>query len=237
MLTFFVELFAFGGLAFWLLALVVFGIITALVENEKGFWATVTFLGSLAALNFLYKLPILTAIKLHPLYTAELVAAYFAIGIGWSFFKWTLFVRKFTLKYNEYKAKFLAANDAKELTPELASELADSLADSYEARSQNITVKAPQFTEYAGKLTRWATYWPFSMVGFALNDIVRKAWYHIIHSLQGAYQAISDRLFKDVTADMQMAKEYKAKKAAAGAGNTSDSRRGSSGTGGPGRDF
>jgi hypothetical protein len=228
MFTFFAELFAFGGLAFWLLAIVVFGVITALVENEKGFWATVAFLGSLAGLNFLYKLPILDTIKIHPLYTASLVAAYFAIGIGWSFFKWTLFLRKGVIKYNLFKAKFLADNKSETLTPELAAKLADKIdGDSYEARLAGVSTKTPQFGDHAGTLTRWATYWPFSMVGFCLNDIVRKAWYHIINGLQDAYQAVAKSMFKSVTADMDLAKEFKAKKAAAGAesGGGSDAPR------------
>jgi hypothetical protein len=220
MFTFLAELFAFGGIAFWILAVIVFGIIAALVENENGTWATITFIASLAGLNFLYKLPIIATIKLNPGKTAVLVLSYFAAGVVWSIVKWALYLHNKLAAYNDYKAKFLADNKAEVLTGELAVKLQEKLDSLY---NNSISAKAPEAREHKGDLTRWATYWPFSIAGTLLNDVVRKAWDHIYNLLQGTYQAISKAIFKNATADIKMAEEYKAKKAAAGAGDTGTS--------------
>lgn len=223
MFTFLAELFAFGGIAFWILALVVFGVIAALVENEKGAWATVTFLASLAGLNFLYKLPIVATVKADPGKTTILILSYFAAGVVWSIVKWALFLHNKLSAYNDYKATFLSERKATALTPELAAQFQEELGRGY---GRSISSAAPEAREHKGDLTRWATYWPFSIAGTLLNDVVRKAWDHIYNLLQGTYQAISKAIFKNATADMKMAEEFKAAKAAAGAGSDSYSRRG-----------
>jgi len=233
MFTFLAELFAFGGVAFWLLAVVVFGIIAALVENEKGAWATFTFIASLAGLNFLYKLPLLETVKLNPGKTAILIGSYFAAGVVWSIIKWALYLHNKLVAYNDYKAKFLAKNKVTALTPELAAELQEELGRSYNNFNAKfmlapgpISAEAPEAREHKSDLTRWATYWPFSIAGTLLNDVVRKAWDHIYNLLQSTYQSISKAIFKNATADIAMAEEFKAKKAAAGAdGTASDDYR------------
>lgn len=228
MITFLVGLLAIPWLL-WLLLLVDFIIVTALVEHEEGIWATVVTVGSIIGLNYLWKLSLLTTIKIHPLYTAGLIASYFAIGIGWSTFKWVLFLRKNTFKYSDFKAKFLSDKKTTELTPALAAEMIDSLSEfnRYKGEEEKVNSGTPQFREHKGTLTRWSTYWPFSMVGFALNDVIRKAWAHIVNSLSGMYQSISNRIYKDVAADVKMAEEFKAQQAAAGAdgGSTTTTRR------------
>jgi hypothetical protein len=62
------------------------------------------------------------------------------------------------------------------------------------------------------------------MIGFALNDVVRKTWNYIFEMLQSTYQRISNYVFRGATADVAMAEEFKAKKAAAGASSGSSSR-------------
>ena len=63
------------------------------------------------------------------------------------------------------------------------------------------------------------------MVGFALNDVVRKAWNYIYDLLQSTYQRISNHVFRSASADVAMAQEYKAKQAAAGADGGSSTPR------------
>ena len=227
MLTFIETLFALGTIWFWLLLLIDFVVITALVEHEEGVWATIVAVGTIIGLNYLWKLPILATIKANPLYTAILIASYFALGVGWSIFKWVLFLKKQTFKYEDFKAQFLKEKNAKELTPALAAEMVDSLSDynRYKNEEAKVSAATPQFREHKGTLTRWATYWPFSMVGFALNDIVRKAWTFIVNMLQSTYQRISNHIFRNVEADVKMAQEYKAQQAAAGAEGGSATRR------------
>jgi hypothetical protein len=226
MFTLLASLLALGTIGFWLLVLIDFIVITALVENEEGVWATVVAIGSIIGLNYLWKLPIVATIKANPGHTALLIASYFALGIGWSFAKWVLFLHKQNFKYRDFKTQFLSKKNAKELTPELAAALMEELDshNRYESYpDRRISANAPQFLEHKGKLTRWATYWPFSIIGTLLNDVVRKSWTYIINMLQGTYQRISNYIFRGATADKALAENYKAKQAAAGAdGGSSD---------------
>jgi hypothetical protein len=223
MFTFLGALFALGTIWFWLLLFIDFCIITALVENESGVWATIVFLGSLFGLNFLWKLPIIDSVKTNPGHTALLILSYFAIGVVWSIVKWYFFVHNKMVKYNNYKAEFLKDNKATELTPELAAKFMESLGNRYDARNDGITGKAPAASEHKASLTRWGTYWPFSIVGTLLNDVVRRTWEYIYEMLQTTYQRMSEAIFKSATADVQMAEEFKAKAAAA---NSSSSKEG-----------
>jgi len=225
LLAFLAAILAFDTLGFWVFSLVVFIAITALVENDEGFWATVIAIGTVCSLQFLSHIPLLTAIKAHPGTTALYIASYFAIGAGWSLFKWYVFLTKARIKYESAKADFLEEYSAKELTGELAAKFMDLLASnhSYSDDDHAISATPPEARKHKSNLTRWATYWPFSMVGFALNDVVRKAWNYIYDLLQSTYQRISNHVFRNVSADAAMAQEYKTKAAAAGASSSTDS--------------
>jgi hypothetical protein len=215
MFTFLGTLFAIGTIWFWLLLFIDFCIITALVENESGVWATIVFLGSLFGLNFLWKLPIIDSVKANPGHTALLVLSYFAIGVVWSIIKWYFFVHNKMVKYNNYKAEFLKDQKADAMTPELAAKFMDHLGSRYDARNEGITGAAPLAREHKASLTRWGTYWPFSIIGTLLNDVVRRTWEYIYELLQTTYQRMSEAIFKSATADVKMAEEFKAKAAAA----------------------
>jgi hypothetical protein len=218
MFTFLGTLFAIGTIWFWLLLFIDFCIITALVENESGVGATIVFLGSLFGLNFLWKLPILDSIKANPGHTALLVLSYFALGVVWSIIKWYFFVHNKMVKYNNFKAEFLKDQKADAMTPELAAKFMDHLGSRYDARNEGITGAAPLASEHKAALTRWGTYWPFSIVGTLLNDVVRRTWEYIYEMLQTTYQRMSEAIFKSATADVKMAEEFKAKAAAASSG-------------------
>jgi hypothetical protein len=227
MLTFLGTLFAIGTLWFWFLLLIDFVAITTLVENEEGVWATVVAIFSIIGLNYLWKLPIAATIKANPGHTILLILSYFAIGVCWSIAKWYFFLHKENRKYENAKAEFLTGENAKELTGQLAAKMFGYLQDHnnnayYE--KQKINATPPLVSKHIDKLTRWATYWPFSMVGFALNDVVRKTWNYIFELLQGTYQRISNYVFRGAAADVAMFEEFKAKKATADGENPSRRR-------------
>jgi hypothetical protein len=225
MLTFLAGLFA-GGIFLWSFLVAITILLCVLVEKDEGVWATVVFIGTVLSLNFLSKVPILDYIKTNPLRTVELIAAYFAIGVAWTLIKWYFFVHRQVVKYNEFKRQFLKENNAAALTPELAAKLADQLSSRGSYRNGlGISATAPDPADHKGDLTRWGTYWPFSMVGTALNDVVRRAWEYVYEMLQTTYARISKAIFKTAEADLKMAEEYKAQQAAAGAEGGSSTRR------------
>jgi len=227
LLAFLAALLAFGSLGFWVFSVVVFIAITALVESDEGFYATLVAVCTILSLQFLSHVPILTTVKTNPGHVALYVLGYFVVGAAWSVFKWYIFLHKATNKYETYKAEFMERRGAKVFDGELASKLMDELEEKnkYQSEDSKINSAPPLARKHKSNLTRWATYWPFSMVGFALNDVVRKAWQYIYDLLQSTYQRISNHVFRNVSADAKMAEEYKASAAAAGAGGSESSSR------------
>lgn len=207
------ELFAVGTLLFWVLVFVVCVIITALVENEKGAWATVTAIATAILLNWAWKVPIIQSINEHKLAAVLWLLGYYALGVVWGFIKWTLFVHKMVGVYNEFKANFLKENKATELTPELAAKLKDKIDGGYGYSSSGIKVAIPTASENKGRIIRWMTYWPFSIIGTLLNDVVRRLWHHIYQVLSTTYDRVAIRLWRNVTADMELAVKFKAEQA------------------------
>lgn len=217
-MTTILAMLAFGTPVFWLCSAIVFIIITALVENDEGFWATIVAIGTICSLQFLSNVPLFTAIKAHPGKTVLYILSYFAIGAAWSLFKWYIFLHKARAKYDELKAKTMEKMGATTFTGEVAVKLMDALAQENRYLSDGdptrINSTPPLARKHKSSLTRWATYWPFSMVGFALNDIVRKLWNYIYDLLQSTYQRISNHVFRDVSADVALAQNFTAKKKA-----------------------
>jgi hypothetical protein len=235
LLAFLAALLAVGSIGFWLFSIVVLVVITALVENDEGVWATLVAIGTVAALQFLAKVPLLAFVKIHPLGTALAALGYFAAGASWSVFKWYVFLHKSNGKYEEAKAEFVGSEAKTRGVPatnlpwtgELAAKLLDKLEEynKYKSETEKINSVPPQARNHKSTLTRWATYWPFSMIGFALNDVVRRAWRYVIDLLQSTYQRISNHVFRGAAADTALALEYKAKQAAAGADGGSTTTR------------
>lgn len=200
MITFLAGLLAFGTLWFWLFALAVFITITALVENEEGVWATVVFIGTVLSLQFLSKVPVLDYVKSNPGHTLMYVGLYFVIGTVWTLIKWYFFVHKRIVKYNDFKRSYMKNNKIETLDAKSAADLLET------ARRSGIQVDAPDPADHKGDFTRWGTYWVFSMVGTALNDVVRRAWEYVYEMLQTTYERMSNAIFKSANADKELAK-------------------------------
>src|SRR5208337_2928127 len=213
MFTALAALLAFGTIWFWILSFAVFCVITALVENDEGVWATVVFVGSVLSLNFLSKLPIIDTIKQNPVRVLVCVGVYFLAGMAWSIVKWYFYVHNQIVKYNDWKVSFLKDNNVTAMTPQLAAQFLKWLRDSYDARNAGITGQTPEARQHKGSLTRRATYWPFSIIGTLLNDVVRRAWEYIYEMLQTTYQRIAESIFHSASEDLKLAAQYKAKNA------------------------
>jgi hypothetical protein len=198
--------FAVGSTAFWVLMAVIGCFIAGLVEAENGFWATIVAILTICGINWGLKYPVFKTIQMHPWRVLGLIGIYLAAGALWSIAKWFFFVHKKRMAYEEFKAKFLRDQSATELTPKLAAELADAITDHYDSRGLN---QVPNFREHYDSLTRWATYWPFSMIGTIFSDFVRKVWRYIVEFLGTTYERIATHSFRNITADQDLAAEYR----------------------------
>jgi energy-coupling factor transporter transmembrane protein EcfT len=68
------------------------------------------------------------------------------------------------------------------------------LATQY-ARSGTLVRMSPQVSDYKSDILFWLSYWPFSILGYMLNDFVRKVFNSIYNEIADKLQGISDRVF------------------------------------------
>ncbi|MEK7498609.1 MAG: hypothetical protein AAB611_01980, partial [Patescibacteria group bacterium] len=92
---------------FWVLIAFEFFLFLAFIEYEKGFWATVTMVGTLVGLQYFGDVPIVPYVMEHPFYTVAWVGGYFLFGTVWGIVKWWFFVTDNKGRYNQARAKFL----------------------------------------------------------------------------------------------------------------------------------
>lgn len=83
-----------GTWPFWLVTVGIIAAIIAAVENEKGLWATVCFVGYLAALHLVGGVDVLLWARSHIEWIAMGAVGYLAIGAAWGVAKWMFFTRK-----------------------------------------------------------------------------------------------------------------------------------------------
>jgi hypothetical protein len=202
--------FAVGTIWFDIVLFILFVIIATLVEKKNGFWATIVTIGSIVGINWLWKLNLVAQFKAHPLTCLEYVAYYFIAGIAWSLVKWAFFVHRYKVEYKDLKSKFLQTEKIKadQFDAAAASRLMEA------ARRRGVSTTPPAFIMHRNDLIRWACYWPFSFIGTMLSDIVVRAWEFVVNWLQSTYEAIAERIFRSVSEDVALAKQYDDEQAA-----------------------
>lgn len=199
------TVFLVGSFWFWLVLVGTFSLMIFLTECERGFWAFVVMLLTLAGLQAFTDANLLRLVWDHPIYLVVGVAAYFILGTVWSVVKWWLWCNDQRHKYDELKLEFLHRHGVKGVTvvPENLRELwrkeLDSRANRY--YEQKNLVKKPEVLENKSRILNWMTYWPCSLVFTALNDPIRKLFRHIYYWLRSVYQSIADRAWHGVDND------------------------------------
>jgi hypothetical protein len=199
---------AVGSIWFWLLVFAVLIGITVLVETEEGGWATFTLVVSVILMNWVFKVGIIQALWAHPWKALGWVLVYFVLGIAWGLVKWFVFVHKRAGLYRDARDAFLKQHRATELTPALAAELMEELNHNFRSYQTEVSALPPKASEHKGDIIRWMSYWPFSVVGTLLNDVVRKAWRHIYDLMTQTYDRVAAHVFRKYSADVALAKQH-----------------------------
>jgi hypothetical protein len=190
---------AFGTVWGWIIFVAAYIIITALVENDKGFWAFLAVILTTIALCTPHFQAAVHFIVANPGKVLLMIIGYFVIGTVWGIIKWFLYVNRQLEKYNEKKTEFLLKNKATEFTPALAA----AFKSHYFGFGDGLV---PQAHDHKGDILMWMTYWPFSSLWTLINDPIRKIFRTIYTNIASSLQAISDRMFKTATADLEMAR-------------------------------
>jgi hypothetical protein len=207
MTTFFAALLAaitFGTVWGWIIFVVAFIIITALVENEKGFWAFLAIILTVVALCTPHFQSAVHFIVANPGKVVLMVLGYFVVGTVWGIIKWFLHVNRELERYNEKKAEWLQHYET--VTPGVISTSEEALAFKNSIGGYGYQMP-PQAREHKSDILLWMSYWPFSCLWTLINDPIRKIFRTIYTHIATSLQKISDRMFKGAMADLALAKE------------------------------
>lgn len=201
---------AFGTVGGWIILVAAIIIIIALVENDHEIWAFFSLVTTVALLYHMRLSDFSGFVIHHPYQLAAWVLGYFAAGAGYGVIKWTSFVRDLVERYNDNKAEWLRTH---------VTVVPNSITTSEEAFAFKSTLSAqlstpPQVRAHKGDILTWMTYWPFSGLWWLFSNPVRRIFQFIYSHMSGVMQHISDRMFKGVSADLELAKEAEAAQAA-----------------------
>ena len=153
----------------WLIiALAIWGLAClAFVSYELGwgaFWATVIF-ATLA--HFFLGFSVVTLALTSPILLAKYAAGYLGIGLGWSSLKFWFKMRKARKEYIKDKQEYIASGPGR-----TQQEFIDMKKRSSFDRSHY----APTVAQHKWNILRWLWWWPFSMVTFLFEDLIRELW-------------------------------------------------------------
>ena len=166
------EFLAVGAIGFWLLLLLSAILMSEMLDNDCPGWATITAIVTVAILVVFGGFDPLSYLAAHPGEIALAIAAYFAVGAGWSLLKWYFWLVKLRRQLD-------AGHDHRRVL--------------YTAGVQQFP---PQPGDHKSRIIGWIALWPASMLWTIINDPVRRAAEEIYTRLGGTYQRISNRVFR-----------------------------------------
>jgi len=188
-------IFIIGNLWFWILiSLALFleiGFIELWInkkdEEPNGQGATIVIIGTFLILFFFGSKKevkdFVFYIINNPLKDVFYFFVYTFIGVIWSFFKWFQYIIKLKREYQERISSFTE----------------DSVKNSSWQQSVLRDIPNPKATSKKSAIFTWIFYWPFSVIGYILNDPIKKFFNFIFNNIKGLYQRITDKVLADIS--------------------------------------
>lgn len=175
-----------------------FIVLTALVEAEWFGFATLSLIVSLAISTWLNHIPIVSLLKEHAVSFLEGAVAYVVLGVVWSFLRWFLLNLAFRFEFKQAKENFIArlnlpkgSNVPEDQMNAFKSELGYKKVSGYPLSTKPLASKSKS------RIVGWGAFWPCSVIGYVLNDPVRRLFNALFELLKGSYQRITDALLND----------------------------------------
>ncbi len=195
----------FGGMAFWVISILIGIAFIWCIEFDRSgsavlmILATYFFLWGGVGIN-----PAIFAWN-NPMTTFIYIGGYFLGGTVWSIVKWYFYL----LRRRDEAKKVRIYFDANESALNQAWKSSDGEftfanwmnasgrhdSSRYEYRDKHYP---PMAMQHKGDILFWASYWPFSAFWTLLNDPIRRLWNAIYSVLGGFLQRISNKVFEDV---------------------------------------
>lgn len=189
---------------FWGIVLVDILLCSALIHSEKYGFAWTSFLAGFIAFYFLGMFDVagyFDVVKADPWSlvrgTGLYASFYFAAGLGYATARLVKLLYARRDAYKEEKAKSFGRLDGN--PEEQRQKWSDSLYHrgfediAYDKATDKATVKV---SRYKGRIVAWMAYWPFSMIGWVLGDLLSDLFEVIYRAVSNAYQRLADHIMK-----------------------------------------
>jgi hypothetical protein len=201
------ELFVVGTFWFWAFVILELVLLFAFIEYENGVGATVSLIIFACCLQWLGDVNLIGFVVANPLKLLAVVAAYFVLGGAWGAVKWWILIGDRLHEYKELKEEFLVARGlpagTKVVPAERKAEWKEKLEHHRDySRGGGLLSDAPRVRSNKGRILRWMTFWPVSLIWSIINDFVKRIFRSIYHRIAGVLQRMSDNMFRGVQDDL-----------------------------------
>jgi hypothetical protein len=189
-----------------LLVLAWFVLIWILTVNERPIVGGFLTLFAVLAHDFFAATDLLPQLWQQRQYVLLLLAAWPAIGGVWSLFRWWRLnsqkLAEYQLAMAPFRQQYAAdSNHAGGQTPIFDGSFEEWLAVKRKVsfRIPDLTAYKPTARAYTWRIISWIAYWPWSMLWYALSDVLTRVFEHVYNMLQGTYRRITEAVWADVT--------------------------------------
>jgi hypothetical protein len=125
----------------------------------------------------------------NPLLFGQFLVLYAGVGLVWACVKWSVKLRKARVKYVTAKSDYLRDRNGTE------QDFID-LARRYKSEY------APTVERNKGNIGFWCMWWPFSMVAFIFEDMIREVWNLSWKFLSGFFGGMRKRILGEASRDL-----------------------------------
>jgi hypothetical protein len=148
------------------------------VATERNVFATCSLIFGAGVMYLCGGTPDTSWLIAHPFLTLGLALGYLAAGIGWSFFKWYLFLV-------DKKQDFLVRKET-------------HLRDHGDGAKFPPKLMLPRARTHKGKIVSWMMYWPVSVLATCFFDFIHRFWSMIYNKISKAFEWVAKKVYADM---------------------------------------
>ena len=188
------------GLVFWLLILAEFVGLVFMVRMKKGWFATLSIIVTLLAVQFLTGTPVFQWIWANKVMSLCIAGGYVVVGTLWFLFKWDRFTKVMNRLYQQKFRPWLESHG--QLTPEDFAEAPVEIkgewwdhfnSNNWDDESEQRIEFRPSVFGHKADFLFWMSLWPWSMIETFFADFLVELWNIIYHKFTNVLVAIRDR--------------------------------------------
>ena len=183
----------FGSYWFWgYIAIIVFAMAWLMTDDDYGNFPLWLALVGSAFLLVLFTDVHLSWLWHNPITTLVSAFGYLLLGLGWSFFKWFLFLVDSSKGYDRQRDQIKENFDTRHNDT-------GQTGYSFKEWVQRNYGYPPLLSKHKPRLMTWTFFWPISILKFMFSDFLRKLWDGLYNLNARLYQKITNAVFGKYT--------------------------------------